>query len=193
MESVRIGIELNAKLIGKNELFNINNNIINTEYFDEHFDVNNLNEFEISIILCLLLFCDDTTLVCGCPYKMQRLIDVKFDTSFDYGMQLHPKKCKSLYLKRKHLNLYQNNYKIKMLDATLNERVVLEDKFDICVKTLGITFKTSYQNNLDFNIHIDNLCEETGKQIDYMRLGGFERICSQCLHEIHNIQKYNIN
>ena len=55
-------------------------------------NLRDLNNKELGIILCILLFCDDTTLICDCPMKMQRLIDAQNTFLVYQGLLIHPTK-----------------------------------------------------------------------------------------------------
>ena len=67
---------------------------------------------EFTLILAVLLFCDDTTLISDCPRQLQILIDFQVKSIYYIGMQLHPRKCQLIYFNKKMIKKEYKNLEI---------------------------------------------------------------------------------
>ena len=66
----------------------------------------------INIILSILLFCDDETIIADCPFVLQEILDIQLINLKEKGMKLHPKKSQLIYFGKKYLNEEQKRKEI---------------------------------------------------------------------------------
>ena len=174
IESLRIGIEFNIEQNKLKDILSFNNKEAENEIeFEFKINLNEISNKEFSIIICILLFCDDTTLIADCPFKMQRLIRCQEDGLKTLGMRMHPDKSQLIYIGKNNLNQKQKDYKIKIYNHKMKRYTDLNDCSSNGVKVLGVKFRISKDTKIDFNEHINYLCDNTERAINNLKIRGF--------------------
>ena len=115
IEKTRLGIQYQIEQgnLSNLQMFNENDNIDEIQKLiknDLNLKIKELNAFKLSLIITILLFCDDTTIITDCPIKLQQIINVKIYALKCKGMLLHPDKCQLIYFGKKFLSFKQQNY-----------------------------------------------------------------------------------
>ena len=119
-------------------------------------NINNLDNDEPSIIIGILLFCDDATTVYNCPILLQKLIDMQLKALKWRGMSVHPDESKLIMVGERFLSKEQLEFKIR-LDFGDGNIMILKNNSKEKAKLLGVCTSCNSDKVLDFEIHIEYL------------------------------------
>ncbi len=196
MKKFDLGILIPKYELGTEPLFTISedNNIIDLENekneknlvdieFDEQFghgiNTKNIKLDIFFIILIVILFCDDSTIIANLPNEVQQLLLIMAELGKQLGLEMHPLKGQRLTLGRKHLNEYEKKYRNYMIDYRNNDKKIFIEEVNIIgAKYLGHYFKVKNGMNgkdLDFNPHINKMEITCNNTMLYLNNLGFNK------------------